>query len=442
MFFSHPSYMQVGLALALATGFGPFANHSATLLAADKTDLALEEAKEGEWSRWRGPNLDGISQESGLLKSWPSEGPPLAWRATGFGGGFASIAIANDHIYTMGNLKGQSALICANKSDGSILWSTPFGGKNPNCTPTVDQDRVYGMSYDGEIAGLRASNGEKLWQRSFQQDFGGKVPQWGFSESPLIDGDLLICTPGGPEAFVVALNKLTGETVWKATLPQGAKLRGHGGAGYASPVISTIGGLKQYVTLTGNGVVGIDAESGKLLWGYDKIANGTANIPTPIIQDDLVLCSSGYGDGGTALLKLTRKGKGIEAKEVYYYPAKELQNHHGGMILLNNFVFMGHGHNNGFPVCFNLKTGKTNWGPERGPGSGSAAVAYADGHLYFRYQDAKMALFEANPRELKLKGTFKIAAKNGESWPHPVIAGGLLYLRDQHELLVYDVRAK
>jgi len=403
---------------------------------------AASQGADGDWPRWRGEKGDASSAETGLLKSWPKDGPPLAWQCKGLGSGFSSLAIVGDRIFTMGAKDGKGILICLNRADGSNLWQTAFGGGDPNCTPTTDGDRVYGLARNGDLACLKIADGSIVWQKSFSQDFGGKEPTWGYSESPLIDGDLLICSPGSDDAFVVALNKLTGEVVWKSQLDATVNLKGHGGAGYSSPVISQAGGLKQYVTLTGKGLAGVDAKTGELLWVYDKISNGTANIPTPIVNGDYILCSSGYGDGGTALIQLSAQKKKIVWKEIYYFPAKDLQNHHGGMILLDGFVYMGEGHNNGFPVCFDLKTGKPTWKPGRGPGRESAAVAYADGQLYFRYQDATMALIDADPKNYNLKGTFKIGVHNRESWSHPVIAGGLLYLRDQDDLLVYDIRAK
>jgi outer membrane protein assembly factor BamB len=215
--------------------------------------------------------------------------------------------------------------------------------------------------------------------------------------------------------------------------------RGQTGAGYASLVVSTAGGVRQYVTLVGRGLVGVEAQKGALLWSYNGVANSTANIPTPLIDGDYVFASSGY-QTGAALVKLNKARQGFRVQEIYFLPANKMQNHHGGMILRDGFVYCGTGHNEGFPLCINVRTGKEAWRPGRGPGSGSAAVAYADGHLYFRYEDATLALIEATPTGYKLKSSFKIASHNGESWPHPVIAGGRLYLRDQDELLCYDVR--
>jgi len=275
----------------------------------------------------------------------------------------------------------------------------------------------------------------------FGADFGGKMMSgWGYSESPLVDGDRLICTPGAPDAAIAALDKRTGATIWKSPAPEDwGGTKGKDGAGYSSIVVSHAAGVKQYVQLTGRGVVSVAADDGRVLWTYNKVANGTANIPTPIVKDDYIFCSSGYGTGA-ALLFLTKDGAGVKADEVYFLKADELQNHHGGMILLGGYIYCGHGHNNGFPACVEMMTGKNMWEKERGVGTGSAAVVYADGDLYFRYESGEMALIEATPEKYNLKGSFKLASVKGKSWPHPAIVDGKLYIRDQDALLCYDLR--
>jgi outer membrane protein assembly factor BamB len=407
-------------------------------------DLARLEASRGEWSRWRGPNGDGICLETGLLTEWPEEGPPLAWQAQGFGRGMSSVAIKSGGIFTMGQIDGKTCIVGARVRNGEIAWATPIGdGDAPNCTPTVDGDLVFGLSHRGDLACVRMRDGQIVWSKNFGRDFGGKMMSgWGYSESPLVDGDRVIVTPGGKNALLVALDRKTGRKIWESATPDKLGRKGIDGAGYASVVISHAAGVKQYVTLVGRGIVSVDAVTGKFLWSYNDVANGTANIPTPIVSGDYVFCSSGYGDGGSALLKIVKEGNELRAEEVYYYQANEMQNHHGGMILVGDHIYMGHGHNNGFPLCVEFKTGKEAWRVGRGPGSGSAAIVYADGHLYFRYQNGVMALIEATPTGYNLKGQFKIATKNGESWPHPVIAGGKLYLRDQDVLNCYDVKKK
>jgi outer membrane protein assembly factor BamB len=197
--------------------------------------------------------------------------------------------------------------------------------------------------------------------------------------------------------------------------------------------------MKQYVQLMGRGVVSVAASDGKFLWGYNRIANPTANIPTPVLVGDYVFCSSGYG-AGAALLKLAREGSGVRADEVYYLDGKAFQNHHGGMILIGDYLYAGHGHNAGAPTCLEWKTGKTVWRHHRGPGTGSAAVAYADGNLYFRFENGLIALIGATPEGYQEKGKFLIPGVEHPSWSHPVIVGGRMYLREQDALLCYDVK--
>ena len=402
--------------------------------------VANQTSDSGDWPRWRGVKNDGVSAETGLLSSWPEKGPPIVWSVRGLGDGFSSVAVAKGKIYTMGRKDGRTHLVCRNFEDGDEEWTTEVGsGDRPNCTPTVDVEAnlVFGLTHAGDLLCANATSGEAVWRKSYKDDFGGQMMSgWGYSESPLVDGDLLICTPGGDKAVMVALNKKTGETIW-ATQSEGL-----GGAGYASPIISNGAGVKQYLTLTRRGLIGVAAENGRLLWNYDRIANSTANIPTPIVKDDFVFSSTGYGDGGTGLIRLVKQDGGVNFQEVYYKKSNELQNHHGGMVMIGDYIYMGHGHNNGFPVCVDAATGRAVWGPERGAGGDSAALVAADGHLYFRYQNGIMALVEATPKGYNLKGSFRIKSHNGESWPHPVIAHKKLLLRDQDELHCYDVAAE
>jgi outer membrane protein assembly factor BamB len=208
-------------------------------------------------------------------------------------------------------------------------------------------------------------------------------------------------------------------------------------------VISNGGGVKQYVQLTGRGLVSVRAQDGKFLWGYNKVANDVANIATPIVKGNHVFASTGY-QTGSVLLELTRAGDGVKAKEVYYLPAKTLQNHHGGLVLIGGHIYGGHGHNRGYPICVEMATGKVAWGGGEGEraghgGTGSAAVTAADGHLYFRYQNGRMVLIQATPSGLVVKGEFAIPNVERPSWSHPVVAGGKLYLREQDNLYVYEL---
>jgi outer membrane protein assembly factor BamB len=409
-------------------------------LASVLTLQQVQLASANDWPSWRGPYRSGIAvDETGLQSEWSDDGPELKWQIDGLGRGYSSIAISDGRIFTMGKRKSGCELIAFDLNGGRELWAISVRGGNPNCTPTVDGGLVYALGRDGHLVAADVATGKIAWQKDFPKDFGGSMMSgWGYSESPLIDGDRLVCTPGAKDAVVVALDKRTGETIWKSVMPDIGK-RGKDGAGYSSIVISHARDVKQYIQLTGRGVISIDAESGKQLWAYNRIANGTANISTPLVKGDSVFCSTGYGTGA-ALLQVVKEGNELVAKEKYFLDAKKMQNHHGGMIVYADHIYCGHGHNNGFPLCINFLTGEEVWSGGRGPGGGSAAILLADGHLYFRYEDGTMALIEATSEEYRLKGSFKLATKNGKSWPHPVIVDGLLYARDQNALLCYDIR--
>lgn len=408
------------------------------------------DSRRADWPQWRGPKRDAISPDKGLLKTWSDDGPPLAWKASGLGSGFASVVLADGRIFTMGRREkqvngrreNQEDLIALSADDGKELWSLKVnteGADEPASTPTVDGDRVYAVGTHGDLV-CATVTGKEVWRKNFVKDFGGSVPSWKYCESPLVDGDKLICTPGSPSATMVALNKKTGDVIWKSEVPNG----GGNGSGYSSIVISNGAGVKQYVQLlgAGTGCIGVAAANGKLLWKYERVGNGTASIPTPIVDGDDVFCSSGYGTGA-ALLHLTAEGSGVKATEVYFLNGDTFQNHHGGMIHVGPYIYSGHGHNNGFPICLEMKTGKVVWGgKQRGAGSGSAAVTYADGKLYFRYQDGIMALVDADKDGYHLSGSFKIPEVHRESWSHPVVTGGKLYLREQNNLFVYQLADK
>jgi outer membrane protein assembly factor BamB len=405
-------------------------------------------AAPGDIQQWRGPNRDGLFPATGLLKNWPQEGPPLAWKITGLGKGLASVSVADGKIFTTGGRKGGQFIVALDAASQKELWAAKLcdKGGDPRCTPTVDGGLVFALSSEGDLVCVAATDGHEIWRKSFTSDFGdAPKPTWQFCESPFVDGDNLVVVPGSTEALLAALNKKTGAVLWKtaADLPG----KGHKGAGYTGVVVSNAAGIRQYVTLVGKGAVGVDAKTGKLLWQYNRVANGTAVIPTPLVWDDYVFVSSGYGTGA-ALLKIVKStgggdqiaGSPVTAEEQYFLNASTFQNHHGGMVRIGDYIYAGKGHNNGFPICLEWKTGRVVWEKERGPGKESAAVIAADGNLYFRYQDGIMALIEATPTGYSEKGAFKLATVNGPSWPHPVIHGGKLYIRDQDVLMCYTLQ--
>ncbi len=398
-----------------------------------------------DWPQWRGPNRNAQSDEHLASTDWEKNPPKHLWTTSGFGEGFASVAVVDGVLYTLGNVDGGQAVIAASADDGSIAWKKVITDANPEhryegsrCTPSVDGDRLYVVTSDGSIACLKTDSGDVVWQRPFSDWDGRMMSGWGYSESPLVDGDRVLCTPGGENALVVCLDKMTGKEIW-ACKPSFKGDAGKDGAGYSSIVVSNAVGIKQYVQLCGKGLIGIRATDGSQLWTYNRVANGTANIPTPIIDGNFVFASTSYKTGA-CLVELKKNGDGVEAEERYFLDSTVFNNHHGGMILLDGHIYAGHQQNEGFPTCLNMATGEIVWGGKmRGPGKKSAAILSIDGHLIFRYQDGTVALIEATPIAYNLKGSFTPEYQEGNTWSHPVVVNGRLYLREQDKLMCYQV---
>jgi len=400
-----------------------------------------------DWPQFRGPQRDGRSGETGLLKQWPDGGPKLLWKIEGVGKGYSTVSIAGGRIFTMGDLKrGDSELqyiIALDLKTQKEFWTSPVGPPHPSgprCTPTVDGNLVYAIGTSGDLICAEAATGKVVWRKNFEKDFGGRMmSMWKFSESPLIDGEKLVCTPGGKDATIVALNKNTGELIWRCGIPEIGD-RGKDGAGYSSIVISEACGVRQYVQIMGRGAISVAADDGRFLWGYNKIANETANIPNPQVRGDYVFVTTAYATGA-ALLKLSRDGNAVKAEEAYFLDPKQFQNHHGGVVLVGDHLYGGHGHGEGLPTCLEFLTGKIAWKAEA-PAKGSAAVLYADGHLLFRYESGPLYLIEATPESFKVKGRFDPPTGKDPAWPHPVIHDGKLYLRHHNLLMCYELGEK
>jgi outer membrane protein assembly factor BamB len=388
-----------------------------------------------DWPQFRGPARDGVAKEKGLLQSWPDGGPPLAWTAKGLGGGYSSVSVSGDRVYTLGNKGKESHVVAVSRADGKVLWTSAVGpaGGSLGCTPTVDGGRVYALGQFGDLVCIDA-DGKKVWGRNLEKEFGGQKGGWNYCESPLVDGDRVIVTPGGPEATMVALDKATGKEVWRCPI----KTR-HSEAGYSSVVVATVGGIRHYVQLFNGGLVGVSLD-GRVLWTFEKLGGNTANVPTPIVMGDHIFSSIGYGRGAS-LLHLTAADGRITVREVYY--ARELTNKHGGVIQVGDYVY-GDTDDSGRPYCAEVKTGKVIWKrqAEDGTGRGSASVTFADGRLYFHYDNGTVALVDPSPGGYREVGSFTPPRRGGSLWAHPVVCDGRLYVRDGESLHCYDVRAK
>lgn len=388
-----------------------------------------------DWPGWRGEDRTDLSKETGLLKSWPEGGPKQVWMFAEAGKGYSGPAIAGGKLYTMGTRDEKTVTIALNAETGEELWVKPIKGilengwgDGPRSTPSVAGGLIYAISGQGELVCLKADNGDVVWNTNMES-FGGKVPNWGYSESPLVDGDVVVTTPGGIDGTMLALNRKTGEEIWQSI---DIDDRCH----YSSVIRIEHEGKPQYVQLTKSTLFGVDAKDGGLLWRSDW--NGrTAVIPTPIYHEGHVYIASGYGVG-CKLVSI----KGNEAKDVWVN--KNMINHHGGVILLDGHLF-GYSDGRGW-VCQDIKTGEVKWNEKEALEKG--CIAYADGHFYCVGENTgKVVLIEASTEGWKEKGRFKISpqtkirAKKGRIWTHPVISNGKLYLRDQDLIFCYDIKA-
>lgn len=391
-------------------------------------------AKSQGWFQYRGPNRDNVSADTGLLKSWPKSGPKLAWTARGLGQGYSSVVLAEGLVVTMGNQGDKETVIALKASDGEIAWTTENGpayrdgtGDGPRGTPTIDGDAVYALGGRGQLICVELKTGKERWSKNILDEGKGSNITWGISESVLIDGDKLICTPGGSNGTLLALDKSTGKVLWRAKVPDA------GQAGYSSPIVATVGNVRQYVQFTQNAVIGVRANDGEFLWADTSSANGTANCSTPMFFESYVFSASGYGQGGS-LVQLTARGGKVASRRVYQ--TKEMKNHHGGMVYYKGFIY---GSNDpGQLTCLEAKTGKVMW-RDRSVGKGS--ITCADGHLYVRSEGGPIALVEATSAGYREKGRFDQPSRRGNSsWAHPVVADGKLFLRDMDVLLAYEVK--
>jgi len=396
-----------------------------------------------QWTQWGGIDRNCVNRyETRLLHEWPKDGPKLLWKINDAGSGSSTLASYCGTLLLLGNNGTNDEFIAAfGATDGRKRRSTTVGKVgNPDqqssysaarSTPTLNLPWLYALGSDGDLVCLEMVTGKLRWKKNLRTDFGGKPSIWAYAESPLIDEDALVCTPGGDDATLVALNKNTGDVIWKCAVPGGDQ------AAYSSIVISDAAGVKQYVQFLQTGIVGVDAKTGKLLWRYDKTAKGSqANIPTPLVSGDYVYTAIGETRGG--LVRILPDKGGLKVEEVY--SSSKLPANIGGVVKIGDYLY---GTNSQALLCVKFTTGEVMWS-ERGIGASS--ICYADGDLYLHGESGEVALVEASPIAYKEKGRFTPPGEpkrnSANAWTYPVVSNKRLYIRDQNMLWCYDVSAQ
>jgi outer membrane protein assembly factor BamB len=421
-----------------------------------------------DWPGFHGADRTNISREKGLLKAWPKGGPKLLWTFKNAGIGFSGPAIVGDRLYLMGARKDKGGkyaeeLFCLDvtKKDKQELWSVPLGpmftwkgnsyGDGPRATPTVDGTYVYALGGQGELVCVNTTDQKVVWRKNLIKDFNGKYMNlWGYCESPLVDGDQLVCTPGGKDGSIVALNKKTGAVIWRTKdLTEEAT--------FGSMVVANLSGVRQFVQTTfkgsgeGGQIVGVGAKDGTLLWHFEQPKFSDVDVcATPIVHGNQVYLTAGRNAGCTLLQITGGPGKGFKVKSLYTKPPirRVMDNEYGGVVLVDGHVY-GYTGSRAW-VCQDWKTGKAIW---TSMDLGKGSLTCAGGQLYLYTEDeGEVALVDATPTGWKEHGRFQIPEKSnlpqthkGNSgakiWTQPVVANGRLYLRDQEYLFCYDVRA-
>jgi outer membrane protein assembly factor BamB len=401
--------------------------------------FSASRASADDWPQWRGPNRDGLSKETGLLKKWPEAGPKLLWQVSDAGGGYSAPAVAGERLYLISSQgEADESVQARNVSDGKVVWSARIGKVGPNnpamnypgsrSTPTVVGDALFALGSDGDLVCLESATGKVKWKKNLRSDFGGKMGMWAYAESPLVDGDAVVCTPGGADATMVALKRDSGDVIWKSKVPGGDD------AAYSSPIVVEAAGVKQYVTFLGKGLVGVAAKTGKFLWRYEDTAKGSpANIPSPVAKDGYVYSATGLGGGG--LVKISAGGAGASAEQVYF--DKKLPTAIGGAVLVGGQLY-GTGT---VLICADFETGKVRWTDRS---IGSASLLCADGKLFLHGENGEVAMVEATPDSYKELGRFTPPGSpqpgKGKAWSYPALSNGKLIVRDLGMIWCYDVK--
>ena len=406
-------------------------------------------AQQADWPQWRGPNRDGHAAKQNLLQEWPEGGPKLKWQFNDTGRGFSTLSVVDGKLFTLGANDETCNVLCIDANTGELIWSKPIGrvdkdkdynrgwGGGPRSAPTVDGEGVFAMTDLGVVANLNITSGDVVWTADLVEDHGGKIPTWGYSESPLVDGDRVVVTPGGKN-FMIALDRKTGEKVWSS--------EGYNeGAQYVSVMRGTQDDQPFYVTASKKGLVGSDTQTGKMLFTDSATGNKTAVIPTPILKDNFLYHSSAYG-AGNSLLSLRKSDNGIAATSEYALQGKTMENHHGGVVLSDGVIYGFTKANGGNWMAQELTTGKTLWEEKIRPNR-SGSICMADGRLYcYNDKDGSVILVEPSRIGFQQKGILTLPKQTdiprgkGAIWAHPIIANQTLFIRDQDLIFAYDLR--
>ena len=399
-------------------------------------------SKAQDWPQWRGTNRDGIAEKTGLNLNWTDKKPPLKWVFRQAGLGYSSPTIVGTMLYCQGALEEKGFAFAIDTKTGNLKWKQELGTETvpdrencPRGSITVDGDKMYLIRGIGQIHCLSTVDGKVIWQKDLVTDFNGKImSRWGYSESPLVDGNLVVCTPGGVDGTMIAFDKNTGAVVWRTT-------EWTDDAGHSSPIVAEVDGVRQYIQQSAKGVAGISAKDGKIVWKIEVPGYRTAVIPTPIYNDHLVYVTSGYNAGCTGI-KLTKEGDGIKADTIY--ANRNTVNQHGGVVLMNGYIY-GHSDNAGW-VCQNLKTGEKVWSQRNRDGIARGSIMGVDGHLILLDErSGAFAVAVASPEGWKELGRMELPERttiqttDNMVWAHPCVADSKLFLRDHDLLFCFDL---
>jgi len=389
-------------------------------------------------AQWRGPNRDGNFPDTSLLKVWPEEGPEILFSTEGIGKGYSSAVASRDMIYATG-IKDSIEYLTALDHKGNILWQKPYGRcwnksfPEARCTPTVDDNRVYVLTGMDHMVCFDATKGDEIWSVDIHEQYNSEWDMFGVSESLLIAGDLVITTPAGKTTTVIALNKMSGELVWKSESIDAHRSN-------MSPMLIQHCGKQYLITSTQTHMLGLDIETGEILWKYhyniltENGDNTTIFANTPIYQDSCLWISNGW-DLKSVMLEIAPDGKSVSEK----FSDQTFDNQNHGVVLVDGFLYGSNftGRNSGKWICMNWDTGEIVW---IGDFHNKGPIIYADGMLYcYEERRGNMALVEANPKEFQLISSFRVKEGAGPHWSRPAIYYGMLLVRHGDLLISYKI---